>query len=723
MNINEFLTQVGLKVGDAQSSDLRERATVIYKKVSDAMSKRNLIKPYNVGNRTVMVASDAYRDTSLAMNAIDDSLINDLMNIAGITAENGVVPSIRQAAARELALEVHRSLISGSVGVGAISSAAADIESPCVVDNQSGFSNINDLVPSYMLDENGGTGVGVGFESFGQFSDVSTVDLVSAMTMTIMKFHSAIAARMFPTRTIADSQFSIRQIAMEIFSTSNFSEAPKTLLDIYKNPSVLTYDLKKMELLTANDSSHAYLENTDLVLFRDDIPVLDLAVNANDSRLATMDRFQLIADNGFISQVRFSIGDGTNTDVFPIDLRPGVSKFERMTTGDSMDRISYFQYGVTLDKTSKTVLNSDTLTLATLADGETVVVDISVSVRTNLRTGKTNASGNIKATVTPVAGAELSEDAETIVAAIAGKVAMKNWTPEFSWAEDSIRMSEIEARHIVKQKSYQLPAGRFFSIYSSVTQQFNVQDSIAELLNLINIGIGIRTINQVRSVFSEIVQGQQLLDQTGDPKYSLENRFPAGAIVRPTAISGEFDVADLVSVRTSDLSGDAQQGITSFLVRLTEEAAANSYIAQQLAGGMNMTYRVLTTNPVIGELLGAPHIHNHLNSEDKRSSNGTIEFKKVLPNGVTLECITTTFETMNNNILMVPVIPESTESNLNGFVNFTGGSTAMQLQQTVRSAQVNRTVAAERLITVPTNPVLISIVVKNIEKLTTVNRS
>lgn len=75
---------------------------------------------------------------------------------------------------------------------------------------------------------------------------------------------------------------------------------------------------------------------------------------------------------------------------------------------------------------------------------------------------------------------------------------------------------------------------------------------------------------------------------------------------------------------------------------------------QQLPAGQAPTLRVATSRVILNTLFAVPHIHNHLDNHVTPSNDG-IEFRRVLDSGVVLEFVTSLFDYMEDQIIMIPI--------------------------------------------------------------------
>jgi hypothetical protein len=170
--------------------------------------------------------------------------------------------------------------------------------------------------------------------------------------------------------------------------------------------------------------------------------------------------------------------------------------------------------------------------------------------------------------------------------------------------------------------------------------------------------------------------------------------------------------------------GDVRQYIDSYLNKVISLLHLKSLYIQQLDNGEIPTYKVLTSGPIIENLLSVPHIHNHLhpNGMDaekiyrEKTPGEPVEFTRVLPSGVKLECISTPFEYMEDKIMIIPFRSADPASELNFAHNWDGGQFVANYTP-VDQNQVNKRVYMNtREWPIPTCPIGILLTIQNLEK-------
>ena len=122
----------------------------------------------------------------------------------------------------------------------------------------------------------------------------------------------------------------------------------------------------------------------------------------------------------------------------------------------------------------------------------------------------------------------------------------------------------------------------------------------------------------------------------------------------------------------------------------------------------------ITSVEVIGNVIGMPHIHDHMSKDDQRNVGDGVEYVLVLPNGVKIEFVTSTFDDMRDKIVLWPTIPNNTESELHFAHNWDYGTMVAHYTPSGEAAH-HRLFGNIRELPIVTNPVALIIQVRGIE--------
>lgn len=241
--------------------------------------------------------------------------------------------------------------------------------------------------------------------------------------------------------------------------------------------------------------------------------------------------------------------------------------------------------------------------------------------------------------------------------------------------------------------------------YALGDSRINASANVANLNNIIRIGQDARVLDVIESTLTEVQTEIDAYNADPTMKQNEPGRyFAAGGKVRPTTISTTLDLSGITTER-DDVRFDVIAARTrSFLTSVIAELHAKSFFTQQLANGMSPTYRVVTSNQVMANVLGIPHTHDHLNKgEYSEGGSDGVELKVVLPNGTILEIITSTFDDYATKMLIVPKLQGQPKSELNFGHNWDYGTMVGHYSHTGEGAANQRLFANARELPVPTN--------------------
>ena len=148
-------------------------------------------------------------------------------------------------------------------------------------------------------------------------------------------------------------------------------------------------------------------------------------------------------------------------------------------------------------------------------------------------------------------------------------------------------------------------------------------------------------------------------------------------------------------------------------IRIITELLSKSFYNQQIPAGESVVFKVITDQTILDNAIAAPHIHNHLQGQETR--NGMLEYTRVLPNGVRLEVVATTYKQMRDKIVLIPYRDSDPESVLNFGHNWDMGAFLAHYTPSVDGAAYKRVFTCAREQVIPTNVVGAVIDVAGIE--------
>lgn len=595
-----------------------------------------------------------------------------------VTVDCGVPTCYAKQAMEQLGIIMHRHIGAGRRATNAWNAQNMPASQ---MDNHKGEAALlTSIFPQSIAQEMLGHGV-PSEESFGANIDSVIPDLKLAISTAILKFHSGITHRILPNRPTAVPNVQYIKTTLEVYDLSSPDSPLTPILDLYDDPSTVKNDLQVIVPLTANDSQTApVLVANGVIKFGPEANLQALSIDATKPGFVHYNRTDLVADAAKIKSVQISLalaGTPNVVETFEINVNNTKSRMVRMADSDSSaDRIANIEYVGFINKDTKRTNGAASVILSTVTEAaEGLRVLIVVNAKLNLMTGVVRALGNVEisAVNSLSATAVLSSDVTDLVTAIKATAGatyttgafLVGYTLEAKFSEENMRKTNIAVRSRRSPYSYDIPTGRNYVLDYALGQQ-NAEDNAASLTKIIRIGQDEKVLRMIIETLDYVYNQVQMYEGNPmDKKTDPGTAYVAGSRVRPYVYTGTMALEGLLAIKTADRSGDIKQYALTFLNAVIEKVMIKSKFRQQLPGDTTPTLKLITSGLILGNVLGIPHIHNHLSNQDKRGNSDGVEYRLVLPSGVVLEVVTTTFEYMRSKIIMIPTIPDSPESELN----------------------------------------------------------
>ena len=542
-------------------------------------------------------------------------------------------------------------------------------------------------------------------EAFGVNIDLANPDLKLAVTVAIMNYHTRLLPRLLPVKAINQPQIQFVKEYLEVYDLKSVDGQRKRLIDLYEDPSFAANELQKIVPLMANEKDQANPE----FLVKDG--VLKFGVKANILKLSLkeapgytgLNRTDLIAEAVKLESVVIDITAAGKTEQFVVAVPSAIARLTRMINADdSAMRNADIKFRVKLRAGQAKADGNASDILAALKEDEYLVVDFNLKPTISLKFGDVDCLGAIKMVVHhDIDDAMLSNDAKVIGN---GTVTGVGYSIDARFSEENLRKTSIAIWTHRQPFAYDIPIGRNY-VYDYAIGQSNAEENATNLSKVIGIGqddialrtVCIRTLEEVKDRIAAVGLNPE------DKEEYVGKRYVAGDKVRPAVFMGTLDYTDLNIIRDADRAGDIKQKAITYLTAATTKVLYDSFLLQQI-GGAGVTFKCCTSLPIIGNVIGQPHIHDHMNKEDQRDIGDGVEYVLVLPNGVRIEFITSTFKYMDNKMVMWPVIKNNGDSELNYAINFDYGTMVSHYTQSGEVAH-HRMFANIRELPIVTNPV------------------
>lgn len=544
-------------------------------------------------------------------------------------------------------------------------------------------------------------------ESFGVGTDKALSDMKVAIAISLLKWHTTLTPRLLAVRGTAQSNVTYVKETIEVYDLDDTdTESTTSLIDLYEDPAIVKNELKTIVPLVANDAGSVLVADG-VIKFGVDANILKLSIDGAKYGYTKINRTDIVADGVKLDTIQVTLADGVDTEVFAIQIPSTRGRLTRLSNGETSDRAADIKYRAILTPTTLTAVGAASAILAKLGDAkDAVILDINVKPSIDLRTGIANALGSYTIAAGNVDNAtpDAATDAE-VALLVANKAALTGFSLDAKFSEENMRKSNIAATTYRASLSYDIPTGKNYVMdYALGDGRINASQNVANLNNVIRIGQDARVLDVVETTMTQILDEIAAYAADPDQKQNEPGRyFAAGGKVRPTVIQGTLDLTGITTDRDDVRFDVIKQRTLSFLTSVIAEIHAKSFFVQQLVAGMNPTYRVVTSNEVMANVLGIPHTHDHLNANQMQNPGDGVELKLVLPNATVLEVITTTFATYSTKMLIVPMLQGQPDSELNFGHNWDYGTMVGHYSHTGEGAANQRLFANCRELPVPTN--------------------
>lgn len=698
--IDKYLKQLDAAFANTgKAGDLVGIGRSTYDAVGKYLTSRNMIKR---GAYEQMTVSNESMSFDTAMNAQGVDGLKDLVESCGVP----------QAYVKDCCKSILNIMNRCSQGT-----AAAWQQQNLRADHTSnGQAEARPLTSIYSSDVAGilnSTAV-AGQEAFGTNVDMAVPDMKVAITVAIMDFHVRLIPRVMPTRSTTQPNVSYTKEWLEVYDLTGNTKDSQRLVDLYADPSFARNELKKIEINMANPDADKFAVDG-ILKFGPKANILELSTREDKYGYSHINRTDLIADNVQLEFVRVELSvTGGSTEYFDCEVPISKNRLTRMVNAnDSAMRNADIKFRTYLRKGAMTSNGSVSGILSNLGDNEAVVLDFNVKPSISLKWGIADCLADVSISVRhDVDNAQLSGFANSLMTV--GKVSLIGYQLDARFSEENLRKTSIAVMTHRVPFSFDIPIGRNY-VFDYAIGQVNAEENATNLTKVIGLGqdkvaleLGIRTIEDVYDRIRAVSP-----NPVDRPEYVGTN-YVAGDKVRPSIFIGDLDLTNLETIRDADRAGDIKQKAVSMLTAATSRILQESFLQQQLGGSTTATFKGITSIEILGNVIGMPHIHDHMSKDDGRNVGDGVEYVLVLPNGVKIEFVTSTFDSMRDKIVMWPTIPNNTESELHFAHNWDYGCMVAHYTPSGEAAH-HRLFGNIRELPIVVNPLGLIIQVKGIE--------
>jgi hypothetical protein len=696
MDLHEIFTKMSGE--STHTGDLVGNLRSVHKKVDTFLaSKGATSSTERLGVRTISSSFSAERAVS-----IDGADITELVQSAGVPKQYAA------EAAREVTMCLARAAIAGGSTPGMVEAHLATANAA----TGSTVYGIEQLLPDSLQGMYSKATSSV--EHFGVDTDKLESDLALAITVTLMKWHNSVAARMLPIIATVNPLVVLKRVENKIYDLADANDKLTSVVDLFKDPSKVSNELKPLVVKAAN---HAAIDTDGIIPLNKEINLFAAALDAAKYGQGSVNRTDYVADEVKVTKVHvkasWTDGQDEKEDELIIVLPANRATMHRIPNAPSTSRSVAINYHRQFGKTSKNASDvaigaaGGLWTFAMTAESDNKInLAISLTPNLNVRTSDFNAYGQVVAKAVTAAGADVVE------------AGLANVTFEITGIEIDARQSEENTRRMtivstleVSKLQYEIPQGRTFGADRSHREAQSVDaynNQVATLMSLATIGQDDVFIRTVQSYLDTVNDEQSAWEADKVNNVRPGSRYAAGGKVNPSVLIATMNVGDVSSFDDARRRAAIGHRIESVFGSIVAELMTKSMMRQQLAPGSKLVFRCLTNNNVLTNIIA-------IGANPVEVESAGIQYAMKLPDGTILEFVTTTFENFGDKVVMIPVIKEDVQSDLNFGLNYNCGTHACAFNASMDGANAQRIVASVREFVIPSNIVGASISITGVD--------
>ena len=678
--------------GAKLSAEYVEATRSIGKAVESWADNLGLLKKKDVDGVEVCYASESY-DTSALGSLLGADQIIDLCKKAHVSNEH------LAAAAKRVAALLGQTL-------GKDEGAAFRSYNTNKPTNQV-MQSVESLYPAELVRRLAGS---QSLEVFGIQMDRVEPDLKTILTIALLQFHMNLTPRIVPVQTVTQGNVTIVRENLQVFDMASDpkSREPTRVIELYRDPSLVSVAAVRIKpLMGASNKNAAFLVADDIYKFAKKIDMFEMALDQTKPGYEKFNHTDFVEDNIVMDGVLVKI---ENSDVsnkafyrmLPIPTSRGHFTQVSQDSKSTIRRLWLDRYPIRVIATdpadTKSGQTSDATVIAPLTGGAGLSIDLHIDANVDRQTSIL-ASGAWIGDIA-IKGGSLT-DAQRTALLEKFTVTVEGFTLDARYNEDNKRKTSIRAEVVRRSMSYELPTGRNFVVDAAIGQD-GVTNAAAYLAQLEHIGRDHNNLKIIESTLKAVHDENLAMNNDKEVRDSLANQYAAGDLVNPFVFMDTLDMSGMYGIRSADASGDIKQFVKQYFNRLTSALLAKTYFDKQLSENATVTFRVITSGTLLGDLFKMKHIHQHL--EGDKPGTGGVEHVMPLDNGVVLEFVTTTFEVMQNKIIMIPYLANAQGSVLNFGTDFDQGTLVGAISYAAEnSSAFHRTFSVTRELLIPTN--------------------
>lgn len=563
-------------------------------------------------------------------------------------------------------------------------------------------------------------------EAFGANIDKVLPDIRSSLAVTLLQFHRGLLDRIIHRRTSASPYVKYVVPYAEVYDMLKSNDADHNVRDwgdhivpfieLYGDPRVVSNVLQPIIPLKSNDTDGVLVADG-FVKFNVSANLFDLSAIPNSLGRSHFNYTDLVSENVILNSVLIKVVSGGTTETFEVkvDQLPGARLQMYPNANDSGMRMCNLQFTNVFDATSKTVEGNTTTIFAGCTETDVIKYNLRVAATINLKRSDTEALGGISIKAYNRDGGAVDQAVSDLAAGLT--VTLEGYSIDAKYSEENLRKSNLAIRSHVRTFDFEISNGR------NILVDYSMNEEVPEfLMSLVteatSLGQDHRGIDVIIRELLHVYDVTNQENKDPDLRERLDKvgfQYVAAQQVRPVVYLNTIDLANVDTIRSGDVLGDIRQYVEWELMNLVSLIYQNSFYKHQLQAGEKPTFKLFTSAVILENLFNVPHYHNHLNTEE--AVDGTsIEYRRVLPNGTVLDCVTCTYNYMRDKIVMIPWRENMPEDILNFGHNWDFGTFVAHYNPQIDNAVNKRIFSNTRAMVIPTNPMGLYLDVRNLNQ-------
>jgi len=690
----------------------------VYNLVCDFLSNHHLLNPgVSTDKFGTIVSLEAFNDDTGAVEGVDDGDISQLAEEATATEND---EGVAEEAPEEIKADAKEAI---AVFLAKVKACAGNNEA-FRHQHFSRHSNDKQLLQSISNNTQAvfapelvamANNIGMpSVEAFGANIDKVLPDIRASLTVTLLQFHRGLMDRIMHRRTATCPYVKYVVPYAEVYDMLKSNDDDHNVRDwgdhiipfieLYADPKSVSNILQPIIPKVANDTE-GVLYADGYVKYGPRANLFDLSVEPGQLGKTHYNYTDLVSENVIVKSVIVEISKGSTKEVIeiPVDKVNGARLQMTPNATDSGMRQAMFTYTYKLDKNTKTTTGADSAILADCTDTDVIRLTIVNGTSINLKRSDVQGIGSVDWKAVSLVGGEV----DPAVAELASSISMSlvAYSVDAKYSEENLRKSNLAIRNHIKTYDFEISNGR------NILVDYSFEEELPEfLMSLVteatSLGQDHRGIDVIIRELLHVYDVTREENAAPDFRERLDKigfQYVASQLVRPVVYLNTIDLANVDSIRSSDILGDIRQYVEWELMNLISLIYQNSFYKHQLNAGEKPMFKVFTSSVILENLFSIPHIHNHLNTENP-TDGGNVEYRRVLPNGTILDCVTCTFNYMRDKIVMIPYRENAPEDFLNFGHNWDFGTFVAHYNPQLDNAVNKRVFSNTRSMVIPTNP-------------------